>query len=470
MKKKAFQITADMFNNRYLTALMDFMAFVSPAKTENEAEIRESGRQQIAHGELGEPVKRTSANIGGKLDRNRILCGVSIFGSTPPVTEKDIKYIADAGFDFIINGNQGEYGRQILDWCEKYDIAVIGEESGEFLKKSIREIDCDNPHLFDGFTAHPASVGDTCWDEPNVKDYKCIGDFFRTYQKQLPGRFLFANLLPGCAVKSAMGTKSYTDYVDRFSAEVETDYISVDIYPFHPSKVMNKFEMAMCLKTYHTLGNACRRDGKDFWLYIQSQMRWFSHLYTMTTFEMIKWQVYASICYGCRSIIHASYNPVWGDDAIGIIDYDGNLTEQYLYVKQINREIQKLSPVIRDYRSAGVELTRAKKLNHHFVLAGPMQKIANKKAGFSGSQNVQSIESEYTALAGYFRNSESKEAVMLVNCKNIYSPYAEQKITLKLKKAMPLTVYEHGEKTVSKTADKITLIPGSCDGVFITIG
>lgn len=385
------------------------------------------------------------------------------------MTENDIKLISDAGFDFIINGNSGEYAKKILDWCEKYNIAVIGKENRDFLKRALLSTDVENSTMLDSFTPHPASVGDLYSDEPHSGAFGFVASFHKAYLKRFTHRIVFSNLLPDYGIKRVWGENSYTKYVDKFSSMVESDYLSVDVYPFHPSKILNKIAMAFCLNSYHTIGNACRRDGKDFWLYIQSQMRWFSHLYTMTTYEMIKWQVYASICYGCRSIIHASYNPVWGKEAIGIIDYDGNLTEQYLYVKRINEEISKLSPVLKDYRSLGVEFPKAKKLNHHFVFACKKKKMNNKIQGFSGIPAVTSIESESTALVGYFKNQQEKNAIMLVNCQNLYDPYASQKITIKFTKKYTISVYEHGERTRTENTDEMSVTLSSCDGAFMTL-
>lgn len=469
MKKKQFQITADMFNNKYLTALMDFLAFVSPAKTKDERIIREKDRQLIASGNLGEPVGKPCANLGGVLDRNRILSGTTLFGNIPEVTENDIKLIAEAGFDFIISENDGEYQENILRWCEKYGVAVIGSECRKYLNYDLSKPDYKNPALFDGFNPPPASVGDGCIDEPHTNTFGLIAEINKAYKSKFPDRFLFSNLLPAGAIKSALGASSYREYVEKYAAEINSDYLSVDIYPFHPSKLLNKAEMAICLNTYHTLGDVCRKNNRDFWLYIQSQMRWFSHLYTMTTFEMIKWQVYTSVAYGCRSIIHASYNPVWGNDAIGLIDYDGNLTEQYLYAKRVNAEIAKLSPVITEYRSLGVTFSESRRLNPHFIAAVPFQRMKNRQQGFDGIKEVLSVKSDGTAVAGYFAKADGGKALMLVNCRNIYNPYASQDITVRFNGKYKLRVYEHGVLTRTETADEITVTAGSCDGIFIEI-
>lgn len=266
----------------------------------------------------------------------------------------------------------------------------------------------EEENIFSGFKPHPASVGDSLFDEPHTDSFEKVAKYHRIYEKYLPGRFPFSNLFPSGAIKSQLGADSYKEYVDRFASVVNADYLSADIYPFHPSKIMNVYEMKICLETYHHIAEVCRREGRDFWLYIQTQMRWFSHLYTYTTFEMIKWQYYACVAYGCRSIINASYNPVWGNDAIGIIDYDGRLTEQYLYMKRVNAEIVKLSPVIKDYRSLGVRLYKGRKSNPHFALALPVQNGNSKRAGFCGIDKVTDIESESTVLAGYFVNADGK--------------------------------------------------------------
>lgn len=242
MKKKRFTITADIFDNKYLTALMDFAAFISPAKTKDERIIREADRRLIAEGRLGEPIKKPSANLGGRLDRDKILTATTLFGDRPRVTERDIKLIADAGMDFIINGNGGEYAKQIFDWCEKYGLAAIGCEAGEYLAD--KKIDImsarEEENIFSGFTPHPASVGDSLFDEPHTENFNKVAKYHRMYERYLPGRLPFSNLFPAGAVKSQLGADSYKEYVDRFASEVRADYLSADIYPFHPSKILGQ--------------------------------------------------------------------------------------------------------------------------------------------------------------------------------------------------------------------------------------
>ena len=87
----------------------------------------------------------------------------------------------------------------------------------------------------------------------------------------------------------------------------------------------------------------------------------------------------------------------------------------------------------------------------------------------SGIESVKSIESESTVLVGYFANAEEKNALMIVNCRNIYDPYASQKVTIRLNKKTAVNVYEHGELTRTENTDVLTVQPGSCDGIFITL-
>lgn len=462
---KRVTITADIFNDPRLIKLMDFGTRINPVKPKREQEIRSQYRERVQKRELGEPVKRPE----NRFDRTGIMLGTTLFGGTPNVTEDDIKLMYDAGFDFLLSLNDGEYGEQVLDWCEKYGIPVICNGLRGAIGGDLINICRENPDAVKEYKPHPASIGDDGIDEPcseNIPNLKPLHD---AYRKHFPDRFLFSNLLPGMDIKSVTGEHSYRKYVNRFSETVDTDYICADIYPFHPIKIVNRFEMIICLNTYHTLADICRRDGKDFWIYIQSMGRWFSHLYIMTTREMIKWQVYTALCYGCRSILHVSYNPVWGNDAVGMIDYDGNLTEQYLYVKEVNREAKKLIDVMKDYRGLGVIFSDSRKNNPHFSFAKLKQKRSNTIQNFSGIPQVKSVTSESTAIAGFFRNSEGKYAVMAVNCKNIYDPDASQTITVELNGPMKVKVFSNGTLSDETVTDRITVNVNSCEAAFIML-
>lgn len=458
-------IMRDPFNHPSMIALMDIAAKLAPNTSKNEAAIRESDRAAVINGDLGASVVHEPGLIDGKLNRNKILMGTPVSNVDGMVlSEKDYENIRDAGFDFVICWGGGEFREFALDECLKNGIAVITGNPG---LPAISEN--SKPWDFSGYQKHPAQVGDHGCDEPNTSAFALINEYEQAYRKALPGQFLFNNLFPDGTMKSLLGADSYKEYVDRWAATVRSDYISLDHYPFYSTALINRIGFRLSLNTYDCVGDACRRTGRDFWIYTQTQGNWFAHLYLRVTFEQVKWQVYTALCYGARSVIQVAYTPVWGNDAYGMIDREGNLTEQYLYAKRINAEVQKLSPVLTPYRSLGVLCAAAAKENPDLALAVKQQCQSSAAQGFSGVPEVRGVRSDFTALVGFFTNEKGEKALIIVNCRDLFDAGASQYITVDLNGAYRVRVYQKGELTSDAVRSVVRLNLGSCDGAFITL-
>ena len=458
-------IMQDPFNHPSMIALMDTAAKLAPNTSKDEAAIRAADRAAAANGDLGAPVSHEPGLIDGKLNRDKILMGTPVSNVDGMVlSEKDYEYIRDAGFDFVICWGGGEFRAFALDECLKNGVAVIAGNPGlPAISESSR------PWDFSGYQKHPAQVGDHGCDEPNTSAFALINEYEQAYRRALPGQFLFNNLFPDGTMKGLLGASSYKEYVDRWAQTVRSDYISLDHYPFYSTALINRIGFRLSLNTYDCIGAACRRTGRDFWIYTQTQGNWFAHLYLRVTFEQIKWQVYTALCYGARSIIQVAYTPVWGNDAYGMIDRDGNLTEQYLYAKRINAEVQKLSPVLTPYRSLGVLCADAASENHDLSLAVKQQRQSSAAQGFYGVPEVRRVRSDATALAGFFENAEGEKALMIVNCRDLFDAAASQFVTVDLNGAYRVRVYQKGELTSDEVRSVVRLELGSCDGAFVTL-
>ena len=463
---KGFRVKLeDLFNNPLLTAVMDAASKLFPNKSKNEDVIRACDREAVQRGDFGQPVTHAPGLSDGRLNRSKILMGVPIFYETDTVTPEDFPLIRDAGFDFIISEGGNTFRTMVLDESLKNGLAVISRDP--HLPRVSES--SDGAPDFSGYKKHPAQVGDTGWDEPNTSAFKIINAYEQAYRKALPGQFLFNNLFPDGATKKQLGAKSYKEYVDSWADTVHSDYISLDHYPFYATSLMNKIGFRLALNTYDCVGDACRRTGRDFWIYTQTQGCWFSHLYLLVTYEQIKWQIYTALCYGARSIIQVAYTPVWGNDAYAMKDKTGSLTEQYLYAKRINAEIQKLSPVLSPYRSLGVLCADAKHENPDFRLAVRKQNKSSRTQGFYGIPEVKSIRSQSTVLAGFFADAQKNKALMLVNCRDTFDANASQRITVALSGDWRVRVYLHGELTQDCITNTVQTELGSCDGAFITL-
>lgn len=470
IKEKIRRLT-DLSSNPVLKPVFDATAKVLPNTSKNESETRANDRAAVARGELGAPVEHEPGLIDGRLNRNKILMGTALFYNEKNITPKDFEYIRDAGFDLLVTVTDGDFRDFLLNECEKNNIAVIAKDESLPGGPELKGVDLTDESIFAAYNKYPAQVGDTGWDEPNAADIGYIADYTRLYKKALPGQFLFNNLFPDGATKKQLGAKSYRDYVNIYADAVDTDYISLDIYPFYFSSLLNRVGLKLCLNTYDCVADACRRKGRDFWLYTQTKGLWYSHLYLLVTFEQIKWQVYTSLAYGARCILQVDYTPVWDKDAYAMTDKQGNLTEQYLYAKRINAEIQKLSPVLTPYRSLGVLPSKAMKENPDFSLALKQQKESSAWQGFTGIDEVKAVYSESTALVGYFeKEDKSAKGLMIVNCRDLFDSGASQGVKIVLTRPCKVKVYQKGEKIGEKTIrESFEVHPDSCDGIFITL-
>ena len=325
----------DPFNNPAMIAVMDAAAKLAPNSSFNEAEIRRRDLDTVSREDFHPPVPHAPGLAHGRLNRDKILMGTAIFDHGDNVTPRDFELISDGGFDFLITCG-GKAHEMALEECPKYGIAVIAGNDTLPWGGNILEAAKNGTLDFSRYRRHPAQAGDMGWDEPNTAKFEEIGAFVKAYREALPEQFLFNNLLPDGSMKSQLGANSYREYVDRWADTVDADYISLDHYPFYCSSLLNRIGFRIALNTYDCVADACRRTGRDFWIYTQTQGNWFAHMYLRVTFEQVKWQVYTALCYGARSIIQVAYRPAWGNDAYGMTDQNGRLTEQYLYARLVN--------------------------------------------------------------------------------------------------------------------------------------
>lgn len=442
-----------------------------PVTSVKEKQKREADKARVSAGDFGPCAAKEPPIVGGMLNRGKLLIGTTIFYDDQNIDNEDIKRIAGGGFDFIISESSGDFQRLLIESCEKFGVALISKDKSLPSGREIPPALASGKDLFADYTHHPVRVGDTAGDEPHASLFPAMGEYYRLFHEKFPKQFLFSNLFPAGTVSKLLGTKTYEEYVAEFVKNVPSDFISLDEYPFFSISVLKSMAFAICLDTYDIIGSACRENGRDFWLYLQTQGNWFDRIYSLPTYEQIRWQAYAALAYGAKCIMHISYTPVWGSDAYAMIDKQGIVTEQYLYAKRINNELNALSPVYMRYRNLGVLPSNAKRETGYLKRAFKAQKNSSDKKGFSGLDCIERISSEYSVITGYFAENGGKGyAVMPVNCRDLYSPDANQNIQVYLKHPCTVTVYKNGK--VSETFEAVkdfTVSLQSCEGAFITI-
>lgn len=461
-------LTVISFSDKKFKRFIVILGKIFPVRSKDDAPRREKAKAAARAGDFGSSVERAAAVVNGKLNRAKLLLGTCIFYEPElPFGEDKPELLGEGGFDFVVTEAQGHVNEMLKKAAERLGIAIIGKSEGQ--AKGIREM----KNMLDSGTLPVCNeneyfAGSIAMDEPRASEYAVMEEYRKLFKKSLPEKFLFYNLFPAAPAKR-LSAKSYRDYIERYAKEVGTDYISIDQYPFFSFGLLRHIGLLMTFITYDTVSSVCRNYGLDFWAYMQSQGNWFDRLYLLPTFEHIKWQCYTLLAYGARSIIHVSFTPVWGDEAYGMLDYDGNVTEQYIFVKEVNRELQALSGVYMKYDSLGVRTSVCPRMNFDMSLPFLYQKF--KSRSFVPPEIIKNVRSVSPALVGYFKeHGGNGTALMLVNCRSLYSPYADNTYSVEFTSPVNAEIYTCGVLSEAVAwATSLTVKSGSCDGIFITI-
>ena len=105
----------------------------------------------------------------------------------------------------------------------------------EWKKLSDEEIERRIEQIIRAAGKSPAIKGYFIMDEPGVVDFPALGKAVAAVKKYAPGKLAYINLFPdyatlGAPDRSQLGTSNYTEYLERFVAEVNPQVISYDNY------------------------------------------------------------------------------------------------------------------------------------------------------------------------------------------------------------------------------------------------
>lgn len=293
------------------------------------------------------------ATKAGRMDRSKMNIGV--YHLRPYArTEAHIKDLADCGVDFVICMDND---REALDLFSQYGVGAIlsgivpgwwggmGDNAGTLKDKHPLSVYEEKAAKF---RDHPAVWGIDIGDEPSCWDFPYYGEVLSKVEELFPNQFAFINLHPYYApgpregeypVKGALGTASYEDYIDRYCKNIPADYLSYDFYYLQPAAGPRK-----AYANLRIVADACRDTGRDMWVTVQvnslDPKAW-------VTLNQLRFQAFSALAYGARSITWACYTAGWWDNQV--VDKEGNKTQQYEKLKEVNAELHTIGKQYMKY-------------------------------------------------------------------------------------------------------------------------
>lgn len=249
---------------------------------------------------------------------------------------------------------------------------------------------------------NPAVMGYFITDEPNVADFPALGKAVAAVKKYAPGKWAYINLFPDYATigspdMSQLGTPSYTEYLERFVAEVKPQAISYDNYmvPFSDD-FKNTAKAGSYFRNLLEVRRVALKHNLPFInIVCSNEIRPERPIPSPAN---LLFQAYTTLAAGYRGVTWFTYYergyryaPIGGD---------GRKTQTWFYLAEVNRQIATLAPMMGQLTSTGIYFTAPAPLDGLPLLPGKV---------------VQSAESTVPLMIGEFRHRNGDSWLMVVN-------------------------------------------------------
>ena len=293
-------------------------------------------------------------------------------------TKSHVQQLSECGIDFIINIPND---KELLDLLSEHDVHAIvnGVFPGWFGGdgSNAGTLSTQNPiEKFEAgaaaFIDHPAIWGIDTGDEPSLLDFPHYGKIFKYVNGKFPHLQPYLNIYPSYAVKGSntpeevktqLGTDDYATYIEEYCKYVDSDYICFDYYPYSAT-------LEGMYHTLDTVSNACKKYNRELWMVLQVnssvQDIWLSA-------DQLRFQAFTAMAYGSTTLTWACYTAGWWYNHV--LDKEGNPTEQYEKLKEVNAEIHTLGQEYMKYQHIHTRMEGS-------LLIGEMEKTDSDKGYF----------------------------------------------------------------------------------------
>jgi len=254
----------------------------------------------------------------------------------------------ECGLDYMISISFGEkdfpehYKKQ-FEYAEKFGVKLLVIDEGLYMRTPI---DDNWAQMQSSYSNYNSFGGLLLGDEPSMQEFEKLGVLYSEFKKKHSDKLGFINLLPCWASGTLFSGKedetiSYEEYVDEFIKTVKPDYLSYDLYPFIGEFPFVRNEY---FKNLGIIMEVAKRENIDFYSFMQGTS--YGEGIRMPTEVEMLFQVNTSIAYGCKGFFWFTWNVPIGALPVGesyrsaIIDYYGNKTERFDYVKKCVNQIR----------------------------------------------------------------------------------------------------------------------------------
>jgi len=371
--------------------------------------------------------------------------------------QKGLKGMAECHFTIAGAADPQNYGL-----CDKLGLSVIVSEaphltSADWMKLSDKQIDDYIKNMVRKAGHHKAIIGYHICDEPSSLAFPALAKAVAAVKKYAPGKLAAINLYPNYAtiwqmdqIRSQLGTKTYTEYLEKFVNEVKPQIISYDNYMVEMSMDMeNKDKAAGYYTNLVEVRRVASKYHIPFWNVVSSnQIRPYT---TIPSPANLAFQAYTTLAAGASGLRWYTYH----GQAYGYnpLDKQENRTLTWRYLEEVNRQLRIVGPVIKKLTSTGVYFTDPAPAKSLPLLPGKW---------------VKNVDANVPMMVGEFVSSTDTNYVMVVNLSLEKSARFDIQTMIPDEKIWVLDVGEEGEFVQASHRKGIWLTPGQ--GILIKCG
>jgi len=306
------------------------------------------------------------------------------------VQTRDIKLCEELGLKAFAYGDKDTV--TMRQWNNLWDDTTLTDE---VIEEKIRK-------MVKRYGDSEAIIGYFICDEPGASMFPRLAKAVEYVRKYAPGKLAYINLFPdyatiGAKNKSQLETETYQEHLDRYVTEVNPAMISYDNYMVQYSMDLeDESHSRSYYQNLLSIRKTALKYSLPFWNIVSSnQIRPFT---TIPSPANLLFQAYTSLAAGARGLTwYTYYSRGYG---YAPIDSSGIKTQTWYYLKEVNRQMAVLGPIMNQMATTGIYFTSPAQVSD---LPGMPGKL------------VKELEADSPLMLGEFRGNDGGEYVMVVN-------------------------------------------------------
>ncbi len=287
--------------------------------------------------------------------------------------------------------------------CEKLELkAIVYPDDSLGLTKpqqlSDEQIEKAARTLAESTKNSPACFGYFIRDEPSASQFGYLAKIVAAIQQHAPGKLAYINLLPSYATPAQLGAKNFTEYLERYVAEVKPQFLSYDNYMVEYSlDLRDRAQGSNYFRDLLEVRRVALEHDLPFWNIVTCvQIRPKTTPPSPANLLLQGWTTLAAGGHGVSWYKYQQKGYLYCP-----IDTEHGRTATWSYLQMVNRQLKVIGPIVSRLRSVGVYFSEPAPLDHGPSLPGKL---------------VKKLDADQPMMVGEFASSgDAVDHVVLVN-------------------------------------------------------